>query len=126
MGDITPRFDPNAFRDKVTQRIKDNFADLIPEESLNALVREVTDNFLHHELKKIIREEVDKVARAEVAAEMGKLPSGFFWHGGQRYASPNEAMVELFRQLLPDILAASHGAVVQDIAMQLQQKLRGY
>lgn len=125
MGDITPRFDPNAFRDKVTQRIKDNFADLIPEESLNALVRETTDYFLHHDLKKIIREEVEKVARAEVVAEMGKLGSGFYWVGGQRYATPNEAMVDLFRQLLPEIIATSHGGIVQEIVMRIQQN-RGY
>lgn len=45
MTDAVERWNPNQFKDKVEQRIKEAFVELIPEEAFKEMVSSAIDNF---------------------------------------------------------------------------------
>lgn len=115
----------DTLKEKVAARIRDTFAELIPEEAFNTMVEIQINEFIKAEIPKIVSEELEKKFREQVNTMLGLPEFQFIWTGSDR--RPGEALKEIIRELAPDLVAAAFGNVIAGVTEQVRQSLtRGY
>lgn len=145
------KWDPAAIKKKIADHIKATYVDLIPPEAWVQLVdAEVTEfttdvkeeilwnghqrsgqyKTIPSPLKKIVKDELTDFFKEQVKAELAKAEYAQVYSTARRLFDPGnswgpgEAVKEIIRQLLPEMMEHVFGAVVQNAIQDL--KRRGY
>lgn len=111
-----------GLKDRVSEKIKNTFAELVPEETWQALVNAEVEKFKEETIPRIVKEELEKIYRKEISEEILK-PEYQAGYGGIK---PGEAITKIVAGLVPEIIARTHQNVIQDIICQIQNQQRGY
>lgn len=112
---------PTTFEERVKQRIRDNFMDLIPDEQLQALVNTQIMHFNSVELPKMIKEEITAQYKAAIKAELEKPEYQKTWTDGGRWAC-SEMVTKLITENASEMLASMMGGMVQQVVYTMQQQ----
>ena len=151
MAELT-KWDPAAIKKKIADHIKASYVDLIPPEAWTQLVESEVAEFttdrreevlwnghqrsgefktIPSPLKQIVREELTEFFKGHVKAELSKAEYAQVWDntrrafdGGNSNWGPGEAVKEIVRKLIPDMIESVFGSVVQNAIQTL--KNRGY
>lgn len=102
---------PTSFQERVSARITETIADLIPQDDIDRLVQARIATFMEKDLPDMIREELRKQYGEMVKSEVQVLLSQYRidWDGvGQRH-EPRDALAEIIKGVAPDIIASVLG-----------------
>lgn len=117
------------FAAKVKEKVKRDFAGMIPEDAWDRLVEDAVQSFIKDDLEKLVKEEL----RTECAARLKKFFETPEWTdqwdsvrgGNARLAS--ERVRELMKEHTTDIVNAVMGSAYQSVINDLRNQLsRGY
>ncbi len=110
-----------TLRDKISDRIRSSFVELIPEEAWKAMVQKEINKFMLEGLPKLIREELRERLSKVLKEELEKPEYCGYWVGnGER---PSEAVMEITKQLTPDFITAMWGSVIQKCVEEIRNNL---
>lgn len=114
-----------SLNDKVKEKIKAAFVDLIPEDQWNSLVDATSKEFMNVELPKIVREELDKKLREEVVGLLQGKDWLEKWNGSEYVAS--DMLGKIIRDSAPQMVEALFSKIVADAVNIVRNNLaRGY
>ena len=141
MADEIVKFDPATFTDKIRDRIKSAFVDLIPDDQWNEMVKQEIDGFVNGRLhtsgyhrgerdypglKAAIHEALTKAAKERIAAVIASEE----WGGGTdaRAKTINDGVARLISEnasaILMNVLGNTFASVVQGMTWQLKQEIK--
>jgi len=102
------------FRDVIKDKIKGQFASLIPEESWNELITVELNRFLKDDLPRLVNELAREEVKKILQTEMQKPEWQENWTtSGKTMAS--DAVEALIKRIAPDILTGMFGGLVQQM-----------
>lgn len=118
--------------EQIKDRIKSDFANLIPDEMWSDMVRSVIHDFTtdktnrhgdvkHSPLKELMTWELNKICREKIAEELEKHTVNFDSYGNRAVAEATELMI---REHLPAMLTAMQEASVRIVVEQAIQNLK--
>ena len=111
-----------AVQDKIKDRIRSEFVDLIPDEMWASMVQAVVNDFTTDKanrysgpaepapIKKMIRDEIEAICKEQIAKELRKHQASFDGVGARVVA---EATKELIEKNAPAMLAAMQAGMTQ-------------
>ena len=138
MSDATAveKFDAGSFRERVEEKIKAEFMELLPDEMFRAMVQETIDRFTRpkpvkdyngrvtrhdpSEFERIVLEVYEERLREAVKAELASEKWVGHWDNGRQQAS--EAVSDLIVEHSGEILAGMLGSAIQEVVQQLQYR----
>lgn len=118
----------NDFASKVKEKIKKDFADMLPDEAWDKLVREAVDGF--------IKTELDAFIKAELATEVRSRLKSFFespeWTGQWQWNAANNHNYEnasarvslIIKENIPLIIESIMAGAMQNAVNMLRQALQ--
>lgn len=121
MGDLTVMSD---FAARVKEKIKLDFAGMIPDEAWDKLVGEAVGSFVKDDLAKLVKEELAGEVKRRLQVFFGGPDWSEQWSadgGGTRTAS--EKVREIIRENIPSIVEAALGMAVQGMMNDLKYRL---
>jgi hypothetical protein len=108
-----------TFEQRVKERLRENFMDLIPDEQLQTLVdREVAD-FRARVLPKLIQDELTEKYKAAIREELAKPEYQQQWAQGGQWAAA-EMVKKIVTENAGSILAGLVSNTVQQAIFQMQ------
>ena len=127
-------FQPRSLHEAVTDRVRSSFVDLIPDDVWKEMVEREILNFTNvnrsgcghgsaegSPFARLVKTELEGIFRAKIKAELDKPDwMGTFCGAGQ---DPGDAVKEMMQQLIPAMLEAVFGNVVQQTVDQVRQQL---
>lgn len=126
-----------SVQEKIQDKIKAEFVNLIPDEMWSSMVNSVIDDFTNDvkldsygrrdqqyvsPIKKMIRAEIDAMAQAAVKAELERLGAGHWDSMGRQVAG--EAMKTLVAEHFNDILASVQSGMVNMAVFHAVNQMR--
>ncbi len=87
--------------DKVRERIRENFSDLIPEDVWQSMVDQEVKYFIDDNIKKIVREEMEKVLRVTIKQV---LSDAGMWSMDAGDDVVTDGVRELVKRIGPEII----------------------
>lgn len=115
-------FNMNDVQARVSETIKAQFALLIPDEMWDGMVKRETGRFIETELPKLVKAELEVRVREAIAVTLDgpEYHSKIWTQGGQK---PTDVVLEITRQLAPEMIQAMFGNVVQDALVRVRSGL---
>lgn len=108
-----------SIQEKVQERIKAAFVDLIPEEMWRDMVNREIHEFTQKRLPNLVREEAEKRVRTMMGEELAKPEwTSTFWGPNGPHAS--EMVKKIIIEAAPDIVASAMGGMVQNIVLTMR------
>lgn len=111
-----------TLRDKISDRIRSSFVELIPEEAWKAMVQKEINTFRTVGLPNLIKEELKERLSKVLKEELNKPEYQGYWDIGNGQ-KPSEAVIEITKQLTPDLITAMWGSVIQRCVDELRNNL---
>lgn len=126
-------FDPRSIQDKITDRIRASFVELIPEEHWQAMVKreidwftaELPDNYGYTTTQKkpsplrlLIQGRLEEMFKDKLAMELAKPEYQHIWNSNQ--ALPGEAVKKIIHESLPRLAEVAFGNVIQNAIERLR------
>ena len=108
-------------RQRLTDQIKAQFADLIPQEEWEGLIERETAGFIEKELPRIVRDCLGTKLREVIKAEFDGPRWNSHWDG--YYQAPSDAIRKLIREHSDTIVEA---LVSQLVAGAVESMKRGF
>lgn len=111
---------PQSFKDRLTEKIKNDFAELIPEEDWDKLVETVTTEF--------IEKEVPELIRAELSKQVSESFKSWVNLNCNQWNNANEdAFKKIIMDCAPALMAGMFQNMANDIAYSITNSMRnGY
>ena len=132
--DIVP-FRPEQLRDKISERIRASFVDLIPEESWKQMVAEQIRHFTSvnkdlggrnelSPLQQIIRDELSKRFKAQIIAYLDSSEMQEKWQQADNNYGPGKALKEILEGLVPQIVMVQQQNAAMDMIRRIKQSMQ--
>lgn len=130
-NDITPL---QSIQNTIKDKIRAEFANLIPDDMWKGMVQSVVSEFITDKkdgysgrasespIKAMIRQEIEKMAKAHLTAELDRLGTVSWNSYGQQVAA--EAIKKMISEHFAEMLAAVQAGFVEVAVMQAVQNLR--
>lgn len=137
MATEVEKFDPGTLRDKISERIRTSFVDLIPEDAWRDMVQREINWFLTDEdrmgyghvqekrpspLRALIGQELERRWKAKLVDELNKPEYGSDW--SNEGESPREAIQEIIRQSSDALMKSMFGSIVRVGVEAVKSSLR--
>ena len=124
-----------SLKDKVSDKIRASFVDLIPEDAWKAMVEKEIKRFITppkpayddknplSPLEGLIREELKSIFGAIIKEEFKRPEYVNQWH--QNGKSGNDFVKDIIKDNMPQIIQAVVGSMMNDIAVKITNDIRG-
>ncbi len=121
-----------TIKEKITNKIREGFVNLIPDEQWDALVQGELDNFTcatsngiygskESPLKIMIREGIEEIFRKKVADELSKPEWSDMYTDGRNIAS--ELVSKIVKENAAELVEGLMGSFTQNVVMKVRQDL---
>lgn len=129
-------FDPNTLRDKITDRIKNSFVELVPEEAWQKMVQGVIDEMLTpkshgynnekrpSEMQQMIRDEITKRMKETIAKTLDQPEYQAVWDDRSGRQSAGPLVQEIIKQCAPDLVKVMFSDLVGSLVVKIHNELR--
>lgn len=110
----------SEFADKVRDKIKRDFAEMIPEDAWDELVKKSVGDFIKKDLGAVVKEQLTEEVTSRLTAHFASDGWKARW---AEYGHSNDAskkVRDLIRNSLPDIITALFGGAIQDFINSLK------
>jgi hypothetical protein len=134
-GDVT-KFTPESLRDKIADRIRVSFVDLIPEDSWRLLVEEQIRHFTTGSrqwndqgaspLQAMIRDEIKERFKTKIKEYLDSPEMQTRWFHADGTYGPGAAIEEILAGLVPQIIVAQYRSTAADIIQRIKQSMNNY
>lgn len=104
--------------DRVRQKIKTDFVDIIPEALWGQMVDKVIADFVEKELPELVKTELRVALRKVIATQLGEPGFSGVWVQGRESTGP--LMVEIIKQCAPELISQLFGGIARDIVMRIR------
>lgn len=109
------------FAEKVREKVKRDFADMIPDDAWDVLVERATKEFVEKDLKGVVREHL----KEQVADRLTEFFGSEEWRGqwsedGSAQQNPGAMTRQLIREALPEVIEAVFGRAAQEFVNNLR------
>ena len=135
MPDITP-FSPETLRDKISERIRASFVDLIPEDAWKSMVGEQIRHFTTGSsqwgdqrispLQGMIRDEIRDRFKVKLKEYLDSSEMQQQWSNVDNMYGPAKALEEILAGLVPQIIVAQYRASATEIVQRIKQSMQSY
>lgn len=124
MSDLTVMSD---FAARVKEKVKRDFAGMIPDDAWDKLVKESVESFIKNDLDALVKKEL----AAEVSGRLAKYFQTEEWqgqwdykgNGGQGSETASKKVKELIAENMPVVIEALLGNAIQAIVNDLRYKI---
>lgn len=106
-----------SIQDRVRDRIKEAFVDLIPAEMWEQMVKAEIEAFTKKELPELVRHEAREAIKSMLAEEFKKPGWQARWDDGQR---PSEFVTKILADTAPNFVAAVFGELAQRLISDIR------
>jgi hypothetical protein len=139
MSDAIVRFDPNTLKDRISDRIKNSFVELVPEDAWKALVQAELDKFFKpqfvkhgyndvkeepSELSKIISAEIRERLMKAVEIELDKPEYQDKWNSGLQKNVGGDFANAVCKELTNELVSSLFNGIVQSAVQRLRSELQ--
>lgn len=108
-------------KQRLTDQIKGQFADLIPHEEWESLIERETESFMKVDFPKIVKECLTEKIREIIKGEFNEPRWQSHWNG--YYNEPARCVGDLIRKHSDDIVAALVGSLVQGAVQNMRSTM---
>lgn len=108
--------------DRVKERVKDIFAELIPEKMWDSLVKAEIEKFRKDILPNIVEQELRRVYTEKIQEELEKSEYVANWFSGNH--QPGVEVKRMIKELAPDFVSAIFGSVIQQAIERIGSDIR--
>jgi len=116
--------DTNSLKEKVSNRIKETFADLIPEKAWTGLIDSQVKVFLEIDLPVLVKKELTDRYMIKLKEELDKPQYQGMWYNGKN--TPGEAVKQIIKQCAPELIESLFGGVIQNAVMNMKNNMSRY
>lgn len=127
------KFDTTSLKEKVAERIRGTFVDLVPPEAWKALVEQEIKLFMDKPysfngdkvppIVQIIRDELTARFKAMVKEELDDPKYSDVWYAGEG-SRASDAVRDIVAGLVPELVVATYSRVVSDTIATMRSSLR--
>jgi len=118
-----------GIKEKLRNKIKEQFVELIPEAEWDKMLADEFDKFTkgeNCEMRRMMREEITKQMAAAINLEMGKSHYQMKWDNFG-HEGAGQAVGKLIREHSQDLMTGLISGIVQEAVNQMRQSIqRGY
>lgn len=111
-----------TLQEKVSERIRATFIDLIPQAMWDDMVRKAMDQWVRDELPKLVNAEAEKRAKEELVKAFNGAEWQDLWVGGQAVGS--KAVQTIVGENAEAFVAAMFGGIVQRMVTDMRYRLQ--
>lgn len=112
-----------TLQERVTERIRASFVDLIPQEMWDQMVKTQIDAYMQTELPKLVKAELEAHLRAIVKAELQKPEWAEQWNGGAKSVA-GDMVRAIVKENADQIVSAFFGSMVQTVVQDVRYGLQ--
>lgn len=111
------------FLENVRANVKEQFANLIPEERLDAFIKSTVDEFVEKDLKELVKKELQIYCEGFIKAHMAQY-TAFQWEGGRQVV--NDALKKLLTDVAANMFLNTIGDQIAYTIQNVQNSIRRY
>jgi len=115
-----------SLQDKVKERIKASFLDLIPPEMWEGLVQAQLHEFTKVELPKLVKAEAEARLKVLLGAEFTKSEWQARWVGGSTGELASSMVTNILKEVAPELVSALFGGMAQRVVSDIRNNSGRY
>lgn len=111
-----------SVQEKVQERIRQQLADLIPEEMWKGLVADATKKFIDQEIPSIVKEELTAAMKRRLSEELNKPEWRDEWLGHtQPFGVRSSEMIkQVIKDCAPELVSALFASISSSLVMNIR------
>lgn len=117
----------SGFADKVKEKIKKDFAGMIPDEAWDQLVKDAVQSFIKNDLQALVKAELTVELKKRMAAHFCSPQWEGEWdsnaNGGNGAKKASEEMSKILAANIPAVIEALLGNAMQSVKEQIRYNL---
>lgn len=120
MAKVIP-YDPEVVLKKVRETIQAKFAELIPEEQWDIMIKKAMDDFVEQHANTLVRTQTSELLKEKIKERFDKLSISSDWNN-----TIDEKLSEIIKKNAGDLMSGMIGSAMAGILQEMRNRLGQY